>query len=379
MRDAAVKDAAKGTNILGEMLDQMKAAKAMGYFFILDSGAYTYQAKQSSELKERLEEAGLKKSDVDTLGVDKVMETLSKLGLSTASAVLPEPRKYFEEYRAFCTQYGHLFDIMVELDIEGCLDGKGGYLTQSTIDSWTDELLQGPHAQKIMPVYHPQRGLTWLRDWLMDTSSPYVGFGSDPAQADAASGLIARIHKAGKWVHGFGQAGLKSTLKRRPFDSVDASTWLRADKYGGSFLIRQSATEEMLSITVLTHKEKGADPLYAVKGKIKQIRMAQGVPEEEAGKGLEVLPATGGKRRMFDAFYRKHGLDPKAIYKDDLDANRRATLIAWREICKHYESMPWQPPYLWQWTQDGVCPLEHPILTRVKQMTRDGLTDAKKA
>lgn len=301
LRDKMVKSRREGGGEFQGIMGKIADMKKSGCWLMLDSGAYTYQSKQAEE-----EKAG--------------------------HATLPPVREFFDEYKQFVINYGHNFSVIAELDVDGCADGKGGFIGVGDVDEMTNELLETRHHGKIMPVYHENRGQAWLRDWLMETRSPYIGYGSGGVLPEVATAFITTCHLAGKFVHGFGQAGVKTSLFRRPFDSVDASTWLRADKYGGSFLAVMDTYGRYITHKVLTHKEK--------------------------------------HRRMgYLDFYKRFNLDPALIAKDDLVENRKATLIAWREIARWWEEdhkPKWQEPYMWTMAQRGEYPDEHPLITRVR-------------
>jgi len=287
------------------MFSRMRKAKAKGYSFMLDSGAFTYQM------------------------------------MSNAGRPVPDVAKYFEEYKRFCLDYGDLFDIIIEFDVDHYVAG----LKTEQVDTWTNDLLAQPSlAQKIMPVYHNHRGEKWLRAWLADTSSPFIAVGSAAANEQAASltasstagwisSFIANAHRFGKWVHGLAYTRIRTDMKYTNFDSVDSTTWLRADKYGGScYFINDK-------FIVLDHKHK-AD------------------------------------RAKYKMYYERWKLDFDKIMKDDLHENRKATIIAWRELANSFERK-WafqgaKYPYMYQLAQDNRVPLEHPLITKLKQERANG-------
>jgi hypothetical protein len=262
------------------MLERMRLAKAKGYSFMLDSGAFTYLIKQDS-------------------------------------GRLPRPERYFEEYLDFITEYHDLFDIIVEFDVENV---KG--VNQKDVDAWTNRMLDTEGlGQKTMPVFHNARGAKWLKDWLLDVGSPYVGLGSDGAgDAGKSASIIAQAHRCGKFIHGFGQTRIKTDLKYTPFDSIDSTTWLRADKYGGTCIFLNN------KFIVLDHLHKG-------------------------------------ERGRFKAYWDAWGLDFKKVMADDLETMRYATIIAWRELANFLEGKQGKLPYLYQAYLEGIPVAEHPLIT----------------
>lgn len=271
------------------LVKRMERAKKKGYSFFLDSGAFTYQAK-------------------------------------SGKAALPPPAAYFREYTQFCKEYGELFDIIAELDIDGCIMPNGKVIETQQIDEWTNNLI-ADIGYKVMPVYHHHRGIKWMHHWLLDTSSPYVGFSSDTVEG--AGQAIAMAHRYGKFIHGFAQTRINTDAKHTPFDSVDSTTWLRADKYGGTCIFRNGKW------IVLDHLHKH-------------------------------------QRAIYKDWYASWGLDFSLIAKDDLHENRKATITAWRELANSLESKAvfrnrGKLPYLLQMHLDGHVPDEHPMLTALKQ------------
>ena len=269
------------------LLARLKRARQKGYRFFLDSGAFTYQEKLRSG----------------------------------KGASLPPPQAYYEEFAKFCEDYSDCFDIIAELDIEGAPLPNGDELSINQVNEWTDDLIDRV-GMKVMPVYHPARGKKWLQDWLLDTATPYVGFGSD--STTGANAVIAAAHRHGKWVHGFAQTRINTDLKFTNFDSVDSTTWLRADKYGGSCIFKNGKW------IVLDHHHKH-------------------------------------QRALHRDWYESWGLDFSLIAKDDLYENRKATVIAWRELASSFEAKKMfqtrgKLPYLLDAFVKGKPFTEHPIL-----------------
>lgn len=271
---------------LRALFSRMERAKKKGYRFFLDSGAFTYQVNKKQQ---------------------------------------KSPKLYFEEFRDFVFEYHYLFDIIAEFDVEGCKDGHGGTIPLTQVDEWTDSMLEVSELRrKIMPVYHDARGHKWLSAWLADTRSPLVGYGSDVG-AQFAGPVISDAHRWGKWIHGFGQTGVNTTLRYTAFDSVDSSTWLRGDKYGGTCIYTQS------KLIVLDHQHKG-------------------------------------DRARYKWYFDQWGLDWKKLAADDLHEVRKSTIIAWRELANALENSATvrghKHPYLYRLADAGKTPAEHPMLAK---------------
>lgn len=285
------KFAGKG-NSARDLLARLRRAQQAGYKFMLDSGAFTYQVKQNS-------------------------------------SHLPTPKAYFNEYKRFVQDHGDLFHIIVEFDVDGyAKDEHGNAIDPALVDSWTNELIQldASLCDRVMPVYHPHRGERWLNDWLLDTSSPLVGFASS---AGNAGQFIAKAHRFGKFVHGFAQTRVKTDMKYTLFDSVDSTTWLRADKYGGTCIFQGGR------FITLDHLHKA-------------------------------------ERRNYREYFKSWGLDWKKIEQDDLAEMRVATIIAWRELANHLEKQWYvrtggKHPYLYSAAKKGIVFEEHPVVTKRKK------------
>lgn len=279
------------------LLARMRAAQEKGYSFMLDSGAFTYQTRQGQGLP------------------------------------VPPLHRFFAEYKRFIKDNGDLFDVVVELDVDGVPGANGKPTEVAQVDAWTNELLEIPGmARRIMPVYHADtRGTNWLQDWLLDTTSPLIGYAS--ANVGGAGQFIAQCHRFGKYVHGFAQTRIKTDMKYTLFDSVDSTTWLRADKYGGTCIFRNG------KFIVLDHLHKK-------------------------------------DRRIYRSYFESWGLSWAKIKVDDLHEMRKATIIAWRELSNSLEAQ-WhirtggKHPYLFGLHAAGQVPKEHPIVTKAKR-------DAKK-
>lgn len=284
---------ATGRGSTKALMARMRRAREKGYFFMLDSGAFTYHIRASS------------------------------------SASVPAPRKYYEEYLGFVRDYGDLFDVIVEFDVDQFIeDPETEELFETAkIDAWTQELMEVPGvAAKVMPVYHEHRGMAWFRRWLLDTRSPYVGMAS--TVTSGAASLIALTHRYGKFIHGFAQTRLQTDIKYTNYNSVDSTTWLRADRYGGTMIFRNN------KMIILDHHHKR-------------------------------------QRRLYKKWYEDWGLDFKKIMQDDLEENRKATIITWRELSNSFEQKAYirtqgKGPYLWEAHRQGRVPRVHPLLVKLE-------------
>lgn len=270
------------------LLKKLRAAKTLGYHFMLDSGAFTYQAK-----------------------ADQVGRTL------------PHPEGYFQEYLDFLREYGDIFTVICELDIDNVVtDPKTGQpISTGQINEWINAMLDLESIRlKVMPVFHAHRGRAWLDDWLADVRSPYVGISSGMGvNVGETQATIARCHIWGKYVHGFAQTRIKTDMKWTAWDSVDSTTWLRADQYGGTMIWTNNR------LVVLDHKHKR-------------------------------------DRAKYRDWFERWGLDFNKVMEDDLETMRHATIITWREMAKSFLAKG-KPPYLYEgMILQGKQPTIHPKL-----------------
>ena len=136
---------------------------------------------------------------------------------------------------------------------------------------------------------------------------------------------IAKALEWGKFTHGFGMTKVKTDMKYlMAFGSVDSTSWLRADKFGGTAIFDNGR-------------------FTAFDSSRKQERM-----------------------RYVD-FYTKWGLNVDKIRADDLIENRKASIIAWREYANYMENLTdihygGKPPYLLRHAINGALPRSHPKL-----------------
>lgn len=285
----------KESSIGLNLLRKLRVAQKKGYRFMLDSGAFTYIMKGNE----------------------------GRIGTS-----LPHPDMYFREYLDFLLEYGDIFHIVCELDIDNAVnDPKTGKpITVRKVDDWTNEMLAVEHLRRrVMPVFHAHRGDQWYSDWLIDTRSALVGISSDHINLGEIQALIGRAHRWGKFVHGFAQTRIKTDMKTTLWDSVDSTTWLRADQFGGTMIWTNN------QLVVLDHKHK-AD------------------------------------RARYRDWFERWGLDMKLVMQDDLETMRFATIITWREMAKSF-SQRGQVPYLYKAINlDGLNPTVHP---KIRELERE--------
>lgn len=284
-----------------KLLALLRRAQAEGYRFMLDSGAFTYRQSLRRGVK------GLPPADV-----------------------------YFRQYADFLLEHGDLFDVFVELDIEGHGVNENGTTVdiQQTTD-WSYELMDLPEiGWRTMQIYHTSRGVSWLRRALANTLSPYLGIGSGMINYGEVAATIALARRWGKATHGFGMTKVNTDMRfHKDFFSVDSSTWLRSDKYGGTTIY-------------------------------------------DCGKFIVFDSSRKRERVRFHNWYKKWGIDFDKILADDLNENRVASITAWRELAndleRHWLQRSGKYPYLYDAAIKGRLPATHPIVMSAEAREKAG-------
>lgn len=150
-----------------------------------------------------------------------------------------------DEYGAFVAEYGHLFDVVVNLDdIAGDLEATRR--NQTTLERYA------PAGTDILPVFHQGEPWEVLEEYVQRHDYIGVGFARKPGGKFATSiaerraflrEFFARVGGRAK-VHGFGMTA--HAREGYPFASVDSTTWIaetcamqrrgaQAERIGGLF------------------------------------------------------------------------------------------------------------------------------------------------
>lgn len=140
-----------------------------------------------------------------------------------------------DKYIEFIKEFGHLFEICVNLDVIG--DGKASY------QNWMYLKRNGVHT---MPVYHIGTDIKWLEKYLRKTD--YIGLGAiaNLSSVRRIKGLSEVWEKylvdpvtklATHKVHGMGLTAI-NIIERYPWYSVDSVSPILQAAYGGIYLPR---------------------------------------------------------------------------------------------------------------------------------------------
>lgn len=289
----------RGQRDFAAMVDWMREAKQKGhpdgpYHFMLDSGAFTFQ--QSS--------------------------VLSDLGKPLDD--------YADEYIRFLRDDPciDLFDNIAELDVY--VDDPITGLDANTRVAMWGERITDVVGSRMMPVIHQTHGPD---DWAALAADPrYTWIGI----ASAMSGDLARIkrivgimHAANKRVHIFGMTRMQTDMKwLRNVDSVDSTTWLRADKYGGTFIYHRGF------LRILNHLHKEQRAFY--RGYFRRL-------------GLDDKKILGTHMPHADHCPGPNSTTPECdACRDQLHELRASSLIAWREMTIRFDRMKWGRAQHWE-------------------------------
>jgi hypothetical protein len=125
---------------------------------------------------------------------------------------------YALDYLEFIQQYGHYFDIIVEVDVDYIIGTKK---TRYMFDRMRAD------GVDIRPVWHVPRGDEW---WDADTKQyNYVGIEGQTRHRDDPISFYSQkmriAHANNCRVHGFAMTDF-GVLDRVPFDSVDSASWM---------------------------------------------------------------------------------------------------------------------------------------------------------
>lgn len=126
--------------------------------------------------------------------------------------------KYTLDYIDFIEEYGHYFDIIVEVDVDYVLGVKK---TKYLFDRMRNE------GVDIRPVWHVPRG---EKIWIDESNTyDYHGIEGQTRHRDDPisfyNQMITISHNLNSRVHGFAMSDMNIAM-RVPFDSVDSASWM---------------------------------------------------------------------------------------------------------------------------------------------------------
>ena len=147
---------------------------------------------------------------------------------------LPPPRLFFERYKEYLRNFGHLWSRVMEFDVDSSDDVMG--VTVDEVDEWRSELLEEfPHLS-ICPVYHHWRGTEAWQSYLDDPRVKSLAIGRAAPSDPGIRIYVDAAHRVGKTVHGLAFTKYNTSLQWIPIDSVDSSSWVTGQRYGNFFV-----------------------------------------------------------------------------------------------------------------------------------------------
>jgi len=168
-------------------------------FFILDSGAFTYQKRSQ---KKRM-----------------------------------NYHDYIERYIDFIIRHESFIDEYIEFDIENLVG-----LTQ--VESWRDYMTKRIGRPPIV-VWHPCRGLPYFE--FMIKHYPYVAIAR--TKKEDAPYFVNMANKKNVKIHGLAMTSL-AIMTKNNFSSVDSTSWIKESYYG----LKKGIANEEYNIATLTRK-----------------------------------------------------------------------------------------------------------------------------
>jgi len=204
-----------------------------------------------------------------------------------------DPQSYAKSYLRFVERHHEAFDLVAELDIEKHIKELPA---EATVE-WFWQLVDivGPKA---LYVWHPHRGYGEWQTILANPKVQWVALANDTWQEfglGKTMRLINEAKRAGKFVHGFGQTRIKTDLKFTKYHSIDSSSWVQTERYGGTAIFQRG--------TLTTLSGAGADRDQKKK-----------------------------TRALYTKYYQSLGLDVDKILAEDPQEVRKSTLLAWRNL-----------------------------------------------
>lgn len=191
---------------------------------------------------------------------------------------MPPPKLFFRRYKKYLREFGHLWDRVMELDVDSQDNELGVSVDQ--VDKWREELLdEFPHLN-ITPVYHSWRGTEAWQTYLDDPRIKTLAIGRSAPYAGQMRAYVDAAHRVGKTVHGLAITKYNTTLKWIPFDSCDSSSWTTGQRFGNFFIFQGG---KLLNLTIQnrgkqrakqyrTYMEaRGCDPDKIINGDRKEL------------------------------------------------------------------------------------------------------------
>lgn len=150
--------------------------------------------------------------------VDSGAFTFQQKGINKLDKYMKEYMQFIDENKKYENTY------FIEMDIDNII----GYSKVLDIRQSLFEI-----TNKIIPIWHRSLGVPEYKKMCKEYS--YIGFSGvnkeDLLNTNQMRSFVEYAHKHNTKVHGLG-VGARKTLLSVPFDSVDATSWLKATRFG---------------------------------------------------------------------------------------------------------------------------------------------------
>lgn len=233
--------------------------------------------------------------------------------------------EYADDYIRYLEsdETSQVFDVVAELDVyedEHTKEGEFVVDGETRVHAWRDRLYDAV-GDRLMPVMTAEMSFEDCEELCEDDRFKWVAVASGlSASVPAQKKLIALAHKHRKKVHGFGMTRINTDFKYlRNYDSIDSSTFLRHDKYGGTFIFHQNHFQ------YIDHLNKHRRTFY--KGYFRKIGVDPQKILGEFGEHDEDCPGPDS---------RTPGCEACTAQIHEL---RKAAIIAWRNMAAKFDKI----------------------------------------
>lgn len=227
-----------------------------------------------------------------------------------------DPQVYWKAYYQLLHEHGHRFEYASEFYIDGYSwrdnKGKTHMVSDEQIEVWRDDLHE-LETVRIVPVWHPERGVAAWDALVKDPRFPHLAIGdagiieggdariSKGGHAGISRGeggkLVAQAHGWNKTVHGYGEIGSFTNLGVTHFDTIASSTWLVGQKFGDICIFHGGNYSRIYASSRTGKKE----------------------------------------RKKYRKYFQQIGVDADKIEQDDRQEINKANIIAWNNLSKRLQ------------------------------------------
>lgn len=273
---------------------------------------------------------------------------IARAGKDPPKTSYAELKEYAERYIEYLKVHAHLWDHIIELDVDEpeweTEDGTSVPGIEVAMDF--QKRLHEIVGDRLMPAWHVQRGHEGWTD--MIRRFPYVAIGSDTGVAKTVGStrppmdpyilrnMVREAHAAGVGVHYLGDTRYK-TFMQTELDSADSTTWVSAGRFGQF----PGPRGQSIRYTV-----KGGMPMDADMTEINELitPSGDGLARQRTDWQRTVRPIDMARARQFEDLMAGWGIDPNSILQGKPDerllSNIKLLLMRQDEIRKGRVKIP---------------------------------------